>query len=129
VYTAPKRDGTFTVIATSAFDGRRIGRATVTVSSKVAVTISPSENVRVNVNATQQFTATVTRFVGDGGVTWSVEPDAGGAPVGSITANGVYTAPAQRRTVFIRATSRFDPTRFARIAVQVTAGGADVTVQ
>ncbi|MBC7806112.1 MAG: hypothetical protein H7145_08175 [Akkermansiaceae bacterium] len=129
VYTAPKRDGTFTVIATSVFDNRRLGTATVTVSSQVEVTISPSTDVQVNVNATQQFTATVTRFVGDGSVTWSVEPDANGGPVGTINSSGVYTAPAQRRSVFIRATSNFDPTRFARVAVQVTAGGADVTVQ
>jgi hypothetical protein len=129
VYTAPRRDGVFTVIARSAFDNRRIGTATVTVGSAVAVSIAPSDNVRVNVNATQQFTATVVRAVGDNSVTWSVEPNPGGPPVGTISASGVYTAPARRTSVFIRATSNFDPTRFARIPVQVTAGGADITIQ
>ena len=129
VYTAPKKDGTYTIIATSSFDKRKIGTATVTVVSAVAVAISPATDVKVNVNATQQFTATVTRAVGDTSVTWSVEPAANGAPVGTINSSGIYTAPAKRIAVFIRATSNFDPTRFARVPVQVTAGGADITVQ
>lgn len=128
VYTAPKKDGSFKVIATSAFDNRKIGTATITVASQVSVTIDPSTDVKVNVNATQQFTATVLRAVGDTSVTWSVEPQAG-TQVGTISSSGIYTAPAKRVLVFIRATSNFDPSRFARIPVQVTAGGADVIVQ
>ena len=128
-YTAPKQDGTYTVVATSLFDNRKIGTATVTVTSEVGVKITPDTDIKVNVNDTKQFAATVTHFVGEGGVTWSVEPDAGGAAVGTITPTGLYTAPSKRQLVYIRATSKFDPSRFARVPVQVTAGGADVTVE
>ena len=129
VYTAPKTDGTYTVTATSTFDTRKQSTAKVTVSSHVNVTVKPGADVKVNVKETKQFTAAVTRFVGEGGVTWSVEPDAGGAAVGTISQTGLYTAPSQRQLVYIRATSKFDPSRFARVPVQVTAGGADVTVE
>ncbi len=128
-YTAPRREGTYTVVATSAFDNRKFGTATVTVTSQVNVVITPRVNVTVGVGLTQQFTAAVARAVGDNSVTWRVEPDASGNAVGTISPTGLYTAPAKRTLVYIRATSNFDSRRFDRVPVQITAGGADISVK
>jgi hypothetical protein len=62
-------------------------------SKTVSVSITPT-TATVKLQATQQFTATVT---GDDNtnVTWSVNSVTGGnATVGTVTTEGLYTAPA-----------------------------------
>ena len=64
---------------------------------------------------TVAFTATVTGST-DTAATWAVV-EAGG---GTITAGGVYTAPAAPGTYHVAATSHADPAKSATAAVAVT---------
>src|SRR5258708_17876608 len=65
-----------------------LGCANTSSKTPVTVSIAPTV-VSAVVGMTQQFTATVTSTSNTTG-TWSV---AGGAPNGTITSTGVYTAP------------------------------------
>lgn len=80
----------------------------------VVVSVNPA-SATVKVGTTQAFTATVT---GDSNtaVTWRVE----GSNNGSITSNGVYTAPATAGTYRVVATSVADTKRSATATVTVT---------
>ena len=126
-YTAPSvtASTTATVIATSKTDMTKTGSATVTINpAAAAVTVSP-QNAFVAAGQVQQFTATVT---GESAttVTWSVNGTAGGnATVGTIDANGNYTAPATttNATAQITATSTADTTKSANASVSVIANG------
>jgi hypothetical protein len=89
VYTAPSQPGSHTVTATSTADTTLNGNATVTVAglsiNPTAATVLPS--------ATQQFTATV-QGGSNSSVIWSVDGTTGGnSQVGTITQNGLYSAP------------------------------------
>jgi len=79
-------DGT---LSTTVFDN-------VTVSGsapKVAVSVAPT-TAALNVGGTQQFTATVTNATNTA-VTWQVNGVVGGsATTGTVSATGLYTAPA-----------------------------------
>ena len=59
-------------------------------------------------------------------VTWTVQEGAAG---GSITAGGIYTAPALPGTYHVVATSQADPTRKATVDVVVQAGNASGVIQ
>lgn len=62
-------------------------------AGSVSITLSPA-TATVKTGATQQFTATVTGAA-NSAVTWSVNNIAGGnATMGTISATGLYTAPA-----------------------------------
>jgi hypothetical protein len=101
-YTAPGTARVCTVVATSVADPSRSDTATVTVTAPpppVVVTITPSP-AAVDACRSLTFTATVTGTANTG-VTWSVQ-EAGG---GTITAAGVYTAPANAATYHVVATS------------------------
>jgi hypothetical protein len=105
------------------------GGSTGTPSSLVTVSVAPSA-VTVVVGQTQTFTATVTGTT-NSAVTWSVS---GGASNGSISATGVYTAPASvpsPATVTVTATSQADSTKSgsATVTVAATASNVQVTVQ
>lgn len=95
----------------------------------LTVTLSPSDP-SVALGATQQFTATVAGAK-NSGVTWAVNSTTGGAAAtGTISATGLYTAPAKMpspATVTVTATSAQDPTASASTTVTLTAA-ADVTV-
>lgn len=88
----------------------------------VSVSISPSSTVSVGVNLTQQFTATVTN-TSNTAVNWSVAGSGcSGAACGSISTNGLYTAPAtppSPATVTVTATSAADSTKSAKASVQI----------
>ncbi|GAC1513154.1 MAG: hypothetical protein NVS1B11_24850 [Terriglobales bacterium] len=88
----------------------------------VSVSISPSSTVSVGVNLTQQFTATVTN-TSNTAVNWSVAGSGcSGAACGSISSNGLYTAPAtppSPATVTVTATSAADSTKSAKVSVQI----------
>lgn len=71
------------------------------------ITVTP-EVARLQLNATQQFTASIP-------VTWSVVSQNGG----SITSGGLYTAPALQGMFLVRATSAADPTKSEIVTVMV----------
>jgi uncharacterized protein (DUF1800 family) len=112
VYTAPSAPQTVTVRAVSTADATRSATATVTVQIP-AFTITPT-TVSVASGATQTFTAS-------GPATWQVNGvTGGGAGIGTITAAGVYSAPAIATNVTVRAVSTLDATKSATAAVTVT---------
>jgi len=84
------------------------GTGAISVSS---VSISPN-SITLPVNATQQFTATVTGITNPA-VSWS-------ATGGSISMTGLYTAAATAGTYTVTATSMVDPTQFSTASVTVT---------
>ena len=116
VYTAPSPVTTTsaTVTATSKTDPTKTASATITLTP-IAVSVAPTTVTLIG-GATQTFTPTVT---GDTtlnqGVTWA-------ASTGTITAGGVYTAPAviTTTTATVTATSKTDPTKTGTAAVTLT---------
>lgn len=98
--------------------------------SSIAVTISPTAQPLI-VNATQQFTATVTGTTNTA-VAWSVNGIAGGnATLGTISSAGLYTAPAVIPTpnpVTVKAASAADSNQFASATVTVTTSPVTVAI-
>ena len=85
-------------------------------SSGVSIWLGPGA-VYLTVGDQQQFSATVAGS-SNTGVTWSMSPS-----VGTLTANGLYTAPGDipsSQTVTITATSMADPTKSASATVTLT---------
>ena len=80
--------------------------------SVVQVTITP-QSVNLPPGASQRFTAVVTGS-NDGRVRWSADG-------GSVTADGVYTAPSVEGTWQVSATSAADPAATAKASVIVAA--------
>lgn len=127
-YTAPSvtTATTATVVATSKTDTTKSASAMVTINppAAAAVTISP-QTAFVAAGTVQQFTATVTNESATT-VTWSVNGTAGGnSTVGTIDANGNYTAPAvtTNATAMVTATSTADTTKSASASVSIVANG------
>ncbi len=138
VYTPPASVSgitSVTVRATSVADTTKSATASVTVSpAPVVITVSPASST-IQAGQTQPLTATVTGSA-NGAVSWSILP-----AFGSITAGGVYQAPAvvnSATTVTVTATSAADPTKTATASVtvnpatgpptfRVNAGGDDYT--
>ena len=132
-YTAPAILGSqrsITITATSVADPTKSVSSIATLISPVSV--SPA-SVTLSVSQMQQFTATVTGM-GNTPVTWSISPS-----VGSVSASGLYTAPASitgGQTVLVIATSVGDPTKKASstvtlvppVAVAVSPTAATLTV-
>lgn len=116
LYTAPTTTGTYTVKATSAADTTKSATATVTVTpaAGVSVAITPA-TATIQTGATQQFTASVTGSTNTA-VTWT-------ATGGTVSASGLYTAPATAGTYTVKATSAADTTKSATATVTVTSGG------
>jgi hypothetical protein len=78
-----------------------------------SVTISPTA-ASATTNGTLQFTAVVEGTAPDKAVTWR-------AALGTITASGLYTAPANPGADTITATSRADSSKSGSAAISVTA--------
>lgn len=97
-FTAPKRNGTYLVKATSTFDTRKSFTVSIQVLTNVAVSITPP-TAKLSVKGIKQFTALVSGQPAgkDGTVRWSVTGPNGeantGNVYGSVSANGLYTAP------------------------------------
>jgi hypothetical protein len=113
LYTAPTTipsPATVSITATSQAVTSLSGSASVTISN-ASVTVTPSSVVLLAA-ATQQFTA-VVQGLSDTSVSWSVNGVAGGnASVGTITSQGLYTAPPvvpSPATVSISAASEAAP--------------------
>src|SRR5574341_892924 len=140
VYRAPARTGTYHVAASLADPSGR-GRATVTVvpPQLVSVTItSPATPVvMLPAGATVAFLAAVNG-AGNRTVRWTIDT---GRPIpgGSITVDGLYTAPAleviapyfdenRSITVVVRARSVVDPTKSATRPVVIQEAAAPVTI-
>ena len=96
LYTAPKavpNPPAVTVTATSVADPARSALAAITVQAAPAVTVSPA-SVQVQTGKQTQFTATVTGTTSSV-VIWSVSgTGCAGLSCGTVTSNGLYTAPA-----------------------------------
>src|SRR5207302_134472 len=133
-YTAPSAVPTpaqVTVTATSVADTTKFAAATVTVAPPIGVTVSPS-SASVSVNATQQFTATVTNDASNKGVNWTLtqsgipcSPSCGTiAPATTSSGSAAtYTAPGTvpaNPNVSVVATSAADATKSATATATVT---------
>jgi len=90
-------------------------------TSPVTVTVSPNSRT-IRCGATLSLTAAVTN-TNDQAVIWEVNGQAGGSPTtGTISAMGVYTAPADLpnpATVTVTAVSHFEPTVQASATVNL----------
>jgi len=99
------------------------GTASSDGCASIGVSVSPT-TTSVLPNSNRTFTATVTNAA-DQTVTWQVDGVAGGNTVrGTITATGVYTAPASVPTpavVTVTAVSNQDPSRSASASVTIQA--------
>jgi hypothetical protein len=97
-------------------------------STTIFVSVSPAA-ASVAVNASQQFTATVTGTT-NSQVTWSVAGSGcSGTACGTITAAGLYTAPGavpNPATVTVTATSVANPARSGSATVTIVLAGAPV---
>jgi Fe-S cluster assembly iron-binding protein IscA len=134
-YSAPAivpNPRTVTVTATSVADIGKWAAATVTVTSSIQVSITPSGYLGVDVSTTQQFTATVSNDPGNLGVAWTLSGSGcSGTTCGTISPDGAYTAPSSVPigvTVFITATSVADYGKGASATVVVTTPGVITVV-
>jgi len=124
------------VTATSHADASKSGSATVTISGvtgAVTVDVNPSFAFVVPssglATSTFQFSATVSGSANTA-VTWSVASavagqGCGGAACGSVSASGLYSAPAAApspNAISVTATSRADPTKSAAAMIAISSG-------
>lgn len=121
---------TVTITAAAEANTSESAEATITLIAAPAVAISPA-NPSVFVSATQQFTATVTNS-SNTAVTWEVNGVTGGSSTtGTISASGLYTAPASLptpNTVTVTAVSALDSAYTASATVTILALPPVVTV-
>lgn len=131
MYQAPSTVATttnVTVTADSMADTTKTANATVSVApapTTIAVTISPT-SASVSAGGTQQFTANVTGTTNTS-VQWLVNGTAGGSSsVGTISSNGLYTAPTcpSASSVTVTARSSYDSTKSASASLSVGASAA-----
>lgn len=116
LYTAPAQAGTHTVMASSAADSSKSASASVTVVA--GMSISP-QTTELMTGTTQQFTASVPGKT-NASITWSVDGVNGGnSDVGTISSDGIYTAPSATGNRTITATYSGTPSTTASSAVTV----------
>ncbi len=145
-FTAPKRDTTVTVEATSKYDSAKIGVINILVKSKAAVTfITPNplpQPLKVSVKQVQPVAVSLSGLPigGLGTVTWTITGPNGEDNTGNIygsipaTTNTAtnYTAPANAPSsglnLKLTATSNYDPRASKTINIQVIGGSLDVRI-
>ena len=122
VYTAPAvmpASGAATIRASSVVSASAFAQAAVTLVPPITVTVAPGAAI-VRLGDTQTFTPTVTGNPNTA-VTWTVNGTPGGsATVGTITPEGLYTAPAvmpPSNAVTLVATSAASASASAKAAV------------
>jgi len=116
VYLAPQTEGTYHVVAASSEDATRRALATVEVKAPEGVSLSLYPRlVEVTHGGKQTFSASVSGAANKQ-VTWSVLESNGG----TISQDGLYTAPATNGTYTVVARSQVDATKSAQALVQVT---------
>ena len=114
LYTAPSQPGSHTITATSSVDAMLSASATITVDG---LTITPAASTLLP-SATLQFTAVSQGS--SSSVSWSVDGIAGGsAQVGTISQNGLYTAPFATGAHVIAASLAAIPTVIAKSSITV----------
>lgn len=127
VYTAPYGKGTYHVKATSVENPELSATAEVTVSGSVSgliVTVAPA-SATVGAGDQLQFVASVAGG-SSAAVNWSIMEGTAG---GTVTATGLYTAPATAGTYHVVASAESDPGAYAIAEVTVTSGSSiNVTV-
>ena len=99
---------------------------TLALAEDITVTVAPS-TAGVVVGSARQFTATVTNAMNTA-VTWTVNGSSGNATVGTISAGGLYTAPAavpSPALVTVQANSQQDMTKAGSASVQVSSTSGD----
>ena len=111
VFTAPAMAGTVTVTAKSVADPSKMATAAVTVTVP-PLTITPS--------SASVAPGGAVSFAANAAVNWS-------ASAGSITAGGVFTAPAMAGSVTVTAVSMADATKMATATVTVVAPAITIT--
>jgi len=117
LFTAPAATGLVHVVATSVADPTASGAAVVTVTAAPAITVQVTPAaVTLGQGAMQSFTAQVSGTTSQD-VTWSIQEGAAG---GTISAAGLYVAPATTGLVHVVATS---------VAAPAASGVALVTVE
>jgi len=116
LYTSPAAAMEVHVIATSVADPSKFSSALVTVNP---VSVSIPSTAGVPRGRPRRFTAVVTGTVVKD-VTWTVEEGASG---GTITGDGLYTAPMSGGPFHVTARSVADPSQSATAAVVLTDGG------
>jgi len=133
VYTAPSippNPATATITAVENSQPSLTGQASVTVLPAVSISLSPA-NASLQVSTTQQFMATVIGTTNTA-VNWSVNGVTGGnSTVGTVSTNGLYTAPASvpsGGSVAVTATSAADPTQIASSTASIAAPGVSVSI-
>lgn len=122
LYTAPSSvPAAVIVTATSRANQAIAAIARVTIVPPVEVSVSPASAV-VAVGTQQAFVASVINS-GNTAVTWSLSgPGCSGAGCGSITASGIYTAPARLPSspaVTVTATSQAMATAFGTAKISL----------
>jgi hypothetical protein len=124
LYTAPSvaSQATFTITAVADANTSISASASVTVTPIVSVTVNP-HSAAVETAHTLQLSATVVNTTNTA-VTWQVSGVAGGnSTVGTIDANGLYTAPGSvpsPATVTVTAISVADPTKSDSASVTIS---------
>lgn len=117
----PSETTTYTLTVRNDGGQTAVGSVAVRVSP-VTVTVTPSP-AAVNVGESVTLTAQVGGAV-DTRVTWSVQESGGG----SITADGVYTAPAAAGVYHIQAASVADTRKSAVTEIRVRAASGTITI-
>ena len=115
-YTAPTVAGTYHVVATAVADATRTGSAVVTVRP-VAIQFTQQPSAAVLTGETFQFQAAVSGTVANG-LLWTVDEGNAG---GTISAGGLYTAPAIAGTYHVTVTAAADTTKHVSATVVVAA--------
>jgi probable HAF family extracellular repeat protein len=119
-YTAPAQPGTYTLTAASVSNAQRKATATVEVKSGVVVRLDPA-SATLEPGAHKTFLATVEGATNTA-VQWS-------ATAGSITSDGVFTAPnALGTTVTVTARSVQDPDATGTATVRVDTAASGYTI-
>lgn len=117
--------GTYPLTVTATGGGiARQAQVRLVVEGGIGVTVNPP-TAAVPVGGTQTFTATVFGTTNTA-VTWSVQP---GGVGGTITAEGLYTAPSRPGTDTVVAVSVAAPTRQGTATVTVQAGNLQGNIQ
>jgi len=129
LYTAPAvlpTPNKAVILVTSTVNTNDFVVGDLTIDSGIRVQVTPP-TATIGPLESFQFTATVTGPTSDRGVSWtlSLANNSNPPPLGTISAAGLYTAPATSPgAVTVTATSAADPTESGTATVTIASGGA-----
>jgi hypothetical protein len=116
LYTAPSAGGTFHVVATSQADTRASGTATVEVPPVTVLVSPPADTLRIG--GSRQFGGFTV--AANQNVTWNLEE---GAVGGTISPDGLYTAPSTTGTFHVRATAVYNTNVSRTVPITIVSTG------